>query len=623
MESLRNFLKSWPGRIFLLLCLSPLALLGIESYFHGGNDPNEVAKVGEESIGLNEYQSAINQRRSELLDSGKIDASQIDEAVLADEVLQSLINRALILQQVKNLGLTVSDDTITRLLRESPQFQDAEGNFSNDYFARYLQQERMTKDQLFAQIRQQLSLVQLNATISGTAIYPMNEISRLLDLQEESRPMWLYRFNWQDYIDQVNLNADDINAYYHEHKNELKSEAMVDLAYLVVSPDSITVEPVTEAEIQQQYTAFKQRNNASDNRQISQILLTGADAQTQANALKQRLDKGESFSKLAKEYSDDPSTASQGGAMGKFTPEIFGDDATTVEQALEGLAVGEASAPIKTAYGYQIFVITQNDSTVPSLESMREQLTQEALNYKRVAAYADKVTLINDLVADGYGLEDIAQQENLTLQHIKNYQQTNNDSALNQPAVINAAFDQFTIEDQGVSSGIEVNNNTVWVQPSNYRPIAPLDLQAATPTIKQLLTKEMATKLAMQQAQKTATLVEQQGVDKAGVDFIDLGMVTRQSPILNQQEKIVAFSKDTTKGQLLAMAEKTDTGASVLVVDAINKQSTPQIPADEKLRVAKMIRDNQGQSQFEDYLEYLRTVTPIDINEDIVKTNDL
>lgn len=52
MDKLRDFLKSWPGRILLILCLSPLALLGIESYFQGGVDPNQVAQVGEASVGL-------------------------------------------------------------------------------------------------------------------------------------------------------------------------------------------------------------------------------------------------------------------------------------------------------------------------------------------------------------------------------------------------------------------------------------------------------------------------------------------------------------------------------------------------------------------------------------------
>ena len=72
MDKLRDFLKSWPGRILLILCLSPLALLGVESYFGGGVDSNQIAQVGDKSVGLSEYQTAVNNRRTELLD-------QVDE----------------------------------------------------------------------------------------------------------------------------------------------------------------------------------------------------------------------------------------------------------------------------------------------------------------------------------------------------------------------------------------------------------------------------------------------------------------------------------------------------------------------------------------------------------------
>ena len=73
MDKLRDFLKSWPGRILLILCLSPLALLGVESYFGGSVDPNQIVQVGEASIGLSEYQNAVNSPRSEVLE-------QLDDA---------------------------------------------------------------------------------------------------------------------------------------------------------------------------------------------------------------------------------------------------------------------------------------------------------------------------------------------------------------------------------------------------------------------------------------------------------------------------------------------------------------------------------------------------------------
>jgi len=256
MDKLRDFLKTWPGRILLILCLAPLALLGVESYFGGNVDPNQIAQVGEASVGLSEYQSAVNSRRTELLDQVD-DASLINEDVLHEQVLKGLIDRTLLEQQAGKLGMTVSDDTINRLLLQEEIFKDAEGNFSNDQFSNFLRQRGMTKNQLFAEFRNQLSLDQLNASIVGTAIYPMRAVNQLIDLQLETRKVWLHRFNWQDYQQQVQISQADVEAYYNTNKDELKSDAMVDLAYIQLIPANIEVKQVTEDELEQQYESYK------------------------------------------------------------------------------------------------------------------------------------------------------------------------------------------------------------------------------------------------------------------------------------------------------------------------------------------------------------------------------
>ncbi len=274
--------------------------------------------MGEASVGLSEYQTAVNSRRSEILEQVD-DASLLNEDVLHEQVLKGLIDRTLLEQQAGKLGMTVSDDTINRLLRQEEIFKDAEGNFSNEQFSNFLRQRGMTKDQLFAEFRNQLSLDQLNASIVGTAVYPMQAVSQLIDLQLESRNIWLHRFKWQDYVDQVKLSKNDIQAYYDANKDTLKSAAMVDLAYLQLSPQTIQVEDVTAEEVQQQYEAYKQGLAVTDERKISQILLTGDDAKARADKIKTRLDKGESFAALAKAESDDPS-GEAGGDIGRFTP---------------------------------------------------------------------------------------------------------------------------------------------------------------------------------------------------------------------------------------------------------------------------------------------------------------
>lgn len=615
MDKLRDFLKSWPGRILLILCLSPLALLGVESYFGGGVDPNQIAQVGDASVGLSEYQTAVNNRRTEILEQVD-DASLLNEDVLHEQVLKGLVDRTLLEQQAGKLGMTVSDDTINRLLREEEIFKDAEGNFSNDQFANFLRQRGMTKNQLFAEFRNQLSLDQLNASIVGTAVYPMKAVSQLIDLQLESRNIWLYRFKWQDYAEQVKVSKSDIQAYYDANKNTLKSAAMVDLAYLQLTPQSIEVNDVTKEDLQQQYDAYKQSQAINDERQISQILLTGDDAKARADKIKARLNKGESFAALAKAESDDPS-GETGGDIGRFNPTVFGNDAEAVEKALEGLSVGGVTAPVKTSFGYQIFTVTEdNGSKMPTLESMRDDLTAKAKEYKRQEMYADKVTAINDLAADGFSIEDIAQQENVTLKRIKDYTKENNQSVLSQPAVIKQAFDEFTIQDQAVTAGIEVGNGNVWVQPSNYRPTKTLTLAAATPKITQILRQQKATALALKQAKTLAAGIKTPAdIGKQPVRLQSLGSVNRQTTRLTEKERGLAFSQQAADNGVVAVASETETGATLLVGDRIKTEQQSPLSEMQRAQTATIIRDNLGQDQLQDYLDYLRLVYKVEINE--------
>ena len=615
MDKLRDFLKSWPGRILLILCLSPLALLGVESYFGGGVDPNQIAQVGEASVGLSEYQTAVNNRRSEILEQVD-DASLLNEDVLHEQVLKGLIDRTLLEQQAGKLGMTVSDDTINRLLREEEIFKDADGNFSNDQFANFLRQRGMTKNQLFAEFRNQLSLDQLNASIVGTAVYPMQAVSQLIDLQLESRNVWVHRFDWQDYADQVKLSKNDIQAYYDASKDTLKSAAMVNLAYLQLSPQTIKVDDVTTEELQQQYEAYKQGLAADDERRVSQILLTGDDAKARADKVKARLAKGESFAAVAKAESDDPS-GETGGDIGRFNPSVFGGDADAVEKALEGLSVGDVTAPIKTSFGYQIFTVTEdNGKKIPSLDSMRAELTAKAKEYKRQEIYADKVTSINDLAADGFSIEDIAQQENVTLKRIKDYRKENNKSVLSQPAVIKQAFDEFTIQDQAVTAGIEVGNGTVWVQPSNYRPTTTLSLSSATPRITQILRQQKATALALKEAKAVAAGIKTPAdIAKQSVSLQSLGEINRQTTLLTDKERGLAFSKQAVNDGVIALASETEAGATLLVGDRIKTEQQSPLSDMQRAQTASIIRDNLGQDQLQDYLDYLRMVYQVEINE--------
>ncbi len=618
MESIRNFLKSWPGRIFLMLCLSPLVILGLESYFTGSANANDVATVGDQTISRAEYQDAINNRRNELLQNG-VEASAINTNAVNREVLKSLINRALLRNQSDQLGMHVSDKVINDLLLQDSQFLDENGQFSNDRFALALQQQGMTKDQLFNQYRQQLNLMQLYASVAQTALYPEAEINDLLALQLETRDVWVYRLPWEQYKDKVSVSNKEIEDYYNKHQNELNSVAMVDLAYIQLDPSKVAVDEVTEEDIQAQYNAFKANYVGDYSQKVSQILVTGANAQKTIEQIKSRLEKGESFAALAKEFSEDPVSAAKGGDIGTFNPDVFGADGAKVAKAIEGLNKDQVSEPVKTSFGYQLFKVTEmSGEGIPSLDSMREELVAQAERQKREELIADKITRINEMAIDGVGIEDIAQQEELSVQKIKNYTKKDNKTVLAQPAVIEAAFDDFAIQDESVSASIKVNNGTLWVQPTNYRPVKPLTLQQATAEIKTILVKQKASAQALAAAQSISKTVNDKGMQAAQAKFQSLGNINRQSSLLTANEQAIAFSKDSTDGKPVAVSEKTNEGATVLVLGPITKGSMQDVPAAELSQAMFDMRSIRGQEYFSDYVEYLKGATKIEENERVI-----
>lgn len=601
-----------------MLCLSPLVILGLESYFTGSANANDVAKVGDQTISRAEYQDAINNRRNELLQNG-VEASAINTNALNREVLKSLINRALLRNQSDQLGMHVSDKVINDLLLQDPQFLDENGQFSNDRFAFALQQQGMTKDQLFNQYRQQLNLMQLYASVAQTALYPEAEINDLLALQLETRDVWVYRLPWEQYKDKVSVSNKEIEDYYNKHQNELNSVAMVDLAYIQLDPSKVAVDEVTEEDIQAQYNAFKANYVGDYSQKVSQILVTGANAQKTIEQIESRLEKGESFAALAKEFSEDPVSAAKGGDIGTFNPDVFGADGAKVAKAIEGLNKDQVSEPVKTSFGYQLFKVTEmSGEGIPSLDSMREELVAQAERQKREELIADKITRINEMAIDGVGIEDIAQQEELSVQKIKDYTKKNNKTVLAQPAVIEAAFDDFAIQDESVSASIKVNNGTLWVQPTNYRPVKPLTLQQATAEIKTILVKQKASAQALAAAQAISKTVNDKGMQAAQAKFQSLGNINRQSSLLTANEQAIAFSKDSTDGKPVAVSEKTNEGATVLVLGPITKGSMQDVPAAELSQAMFDMRSIRGQEYFSDYVEYLKGATKIEENERVI-----
>lgn len=148
----------------------------------------------------------------------------------------------------------------------------------------------------------------------------------------------------------------------------------------------------TEEEITKAYETLKaegKMNRREKTRDIAVILMRakgGSDedwrgAEERAKAARERVVAGESFEAVAREVSEDPSTAPRGGVLremriGSFYPEL--------ETAMKDLKAGEVSAPVRSVMGwYLITVLSENEPGTVPLASTHDVLRDQVIEGKR------------------------------------------------------------------------------------------------------------------------------------------------------------------------------------------------------------------------------------------------
>ena len=314
---------------------------------------------------------------------------------LTQQVINDLIQEALVLQQAKREGITVSDEELRLRIQSIPAFQD-DGRFSRERYLTQLKQVRIEPSEFEAEVRREMLRQKMESIVKDGIKVSDAEVEQVYSARfERVRADWVL-IESAPLMGQVAVSDTDAEAYLKAHEAQFSRPERRRIQYVLVTPKAFAL-AVTDADAEAYYKEHRSEFERPQRLKASHILVRvpptgGSEAENKSKAKVEeairRAKGGEDFGKIAKELSEDTATAPQGGDLG-FVGK--GEMVPQFEEAVFALKKGEISSqPVRTPFGYHAIKVfdVQDGGVQPFREiaaRIKEKLAAERSERAAVA----------------------------------------------------------------------------------------------------------------------------------------------------------------------------------------------------------------------------------------------
>ncbi|MDH4458251.1 MAG: SurA N-terminal domain-containing protein [Nevskia sp.] len=629
MQQIRDSLNG-PLIVGVLLAIIgvPFAFSGIEGYFQSNANPT-VAKVGDTKITQDQVRRAYDQRYRQLqqLLGENFRADQINPQRMRENVLQDMVQDALLRSEARDSGYRASDAALRDYVTVVPAFQD-NGKFSAERYRQLLAQNGYTTDSFEALQRDSLIVDQLRDVVLGSAVVTADEAALATKLLKQERDFSFIQFDPAKYLDAVNITAEQIATRYQERKASLQAPERMKLSYIELAQGKIAKADAPSADILKTlYDAEKSRFTTAETRRASHILINfGADkdaARKKVDALAAQLKNGADFVELAKTSSDDTGSKDKGGDLG-IVKRGDGLLPPKFESALYQMsASGDVSDPVETEFGWHIIKLTELvPARTQSLDEpdVQKALTELYVNKDLQARVQEKAQQLEQLAFENESsLEPAAKALGLTIETTDWFTRAGGAGITSTPAVIEAAFAQDVLTDGVNSKPITLDGDRlVVIRKAEYEAPRQRELPEVEAALREELRNEEARKRADADASKAlAEIKSGKSIDEVAAAFG--ATVQKQDGVTRDKSGVgiallqTVFKLPRPVGAAVSAGNAALEGGAAAVIAVSSVRDGRQKDGNERDTELATIRDARAGAEFNAYREALKQSITVDI----------
>lgn len=610
------------------LAVLPFLFWGVESYRSDGKE-GYVAVVDGEEIPRREFEQALRDHHERMrgMLGANFDSAMLDSFEVKNSVLERLIQQRLLQKEAASNGFVVLDSQLVKTIREIPAFQK-DSKFSKQQYEELLSSQGLTPVIFESRVRQELLLQQLLDGYSEYGFAPKTVAEKVRYLSEVQREINQIKIESEQFLSQVTPEEADINDYYEKHKVDFHLPERARIEYLVLSLEAAAEnETVSLESINKYFEENQDEFSQPEERKASHILIS-VPAAASEDEKKSARDKAENilellkqnpdtFAEIAKEHSDDPGSAIQGGDLGFFGRGVM---VKAFEDKIFSMQSDEISDIVETDFGLHIIKLTDvKEAKHSDLTDVREQIEKKLKIETMSSSFGEIVEDFSNLVYEqGDNLQAVAEKFELTIQSTDWItRNTVEPLILANEKLLSALFSDESIKNQRNTEAIEVKPDTfVSARIVEHKPATAQSLMVVKDQIVEKLKRQMAQAKAIEEGQEKLARLQETG--ESGDDNSSWGDVKQisymQSQGLDHETLGVIFKVETSNLPAYTGSINPEGGFNLI---RINKVIEPESIEKTKLdNFGKQLQQMITQEEMSSYLTMLRKRYEVRVKQD-------
>lgn len=591
--------------VIVVIIIIPFALFGLDQ-FTSGDRIEVAAKVNGEPIQANEFARALENVKRQYQESfGDMYTSLVQEDKLRQQVLDDLIQRSAIDQQMQKEGFGMSDQLLAQVIQSQQMFQD-KGVFSVQRYDEVLKNNGFTKERFEQAQRQFMLRNQLEGMVTTSEVIGSSELKALAGLESQEREIGYLRIDHRPFLSKVSVSEAEIKSYYEQNLARFKAPEQVSVDYVRLSVEDLAKSiKVTDEQLQTYYKDHPEKIQLPEKRNVRHILImspqeadtsAAESAKTKIEGFLAQIKQGADFAELAKANSEDPGSADRGGELGFFQR---GDMVPEFEAAAFSLTkAGDLSEVVKTSYGYHLLqLVAVEAAKTPSFVEVKELLAQELKYELALKEYNAKLEQLKTLTFEqDDSLKPAAEKLGLTIQTSPLMTAEGGEGVFAAPQVIEASFSSKVVKDKLNSAVVDVQmGDSLVVRINQYQESRDKPLAEVSDEIRSLLQRQAAFAQAAELAKtvlseaKASTKVPEALV-KEGIEWKASQWMTRNFDQVLPEILSAGFkAPKPAKDQISWVSHQLSTGDTVLIrVSAVRTDEAKLVKVADDLKGAAL-----------------------------------